>query len=154
MSECTKEEWRKKNYFIYQTTILFIFSFFFSELLNHELNSSQATESTSTVKAIDASDILAPSELENSDLLKNDDLNFDLVSKSLQFMTSSVDNDFTTFTSTLPQTNKTTSTINTNPSTTTTTTNVKTSYTLGKFLQNPLVVVFFFCSDVFSHTLF
>ena len=40
-------------------------------------------------------DILAPSELENSDLLKNDDLNFDLVSKSLQFMTSSVDIDFT-----------------------------------------------------------
>ena len=38
---------------------------------------------------------MAPSELENSDLLKNDDLNFDLVSKSLQFMTSSVDIDFT-----------------------------------------------------------
>ena len=63
--------------------------------MNNEFSSNNETsEFNSTVKAIDASDILAPSELENSDLLKNDDLNFDLVSKSLQFMTSSVDLDF------------------------------------------------------------
>lgn len=39
---------------------------------------------------IDASDILAPSELENSDLLKADDADFmfDLTSKSLLFMTA------------------------------------------------------------------
>lgn len=62
---------------------------------------------------------MAPSELENSDLLK-DDLNFDLVSKSLQFMTSSVDNDFT-----LPNSITKNSNINNNNN------NTKTTYTIG-----------------------
>jgi hypothetical protein len=46
------------------------------------------------VQAIDASDILAPSELEDSDLLKNEDFSFDLASKSLLFMaTANMDDD-------------------------------------------------------------
>lgn len=44
------------------------------------------------MQSIDASDILAPSELENSDLLKTDDFTFDLASKSLLFMSSSTAN--------------------------------------------------------------
>ena len=43
---------------------------------------------------MDASDILAPSELEDTDLLKNEDFNFDLASKSLLFMTNNYDIDF------------------------------------------------------------
>jgi hypothetical protein len=77
---------------------------FYLEILNNEFNKKSSsnhsnisnknnnnnnTESDKLNQAIDASDILAPSELEDSDLLKNEDYNFDLASKSLLFNTLS-----------------------------------------------------------------
>ena len=53
-------------------------------------------------ESIDASDILAPSELEDSDLLKNEDFSFDLASKSLLFMASAAMNDDDRLNITLP----------------------------------------------------
>ena len=58
-----------------------------------------SSKSSKPNEALDASDILAPNELENSDLLKDDNFSFDLASKSSLFMstttTSNGDLDFT-----------------------------------------------------------
>ena len=105
---------------------------------NHNHSSESSNTTMTTVKAIDASDILAPSELENSDLLKNDDLNFDLVSKSLQFMTSSVDIDFgshssnSTSSTTLPKNSSSSSTTVNNISNVN---NKSSAYSIGKLLN-------------------
>ena len=55
-----------------------------------------SSKSSKPNEALDASDILAPNELENSDLLKDDNFSFDLASKSSLFMsTTNGDLDFT-----------------------------------------------------------
>jgi len=76
-----------------------------AEILNQEFSSKKPNRSLSTNanqdndtnqtnlnQSIDVSDILAPSELEDLDLLKNEDFNFDLASKSLLFNTVNKNN--------------------------------------------------------------
>jgi len=59
---------------------------------NSNSNQSNASSRTNLNQSIDVSDILAPSELEDLDLLKNEDFNFDLASKSLLFNTVNKNN--------------------------------------------------------------
>lgn len=91
-------------------SIFFFVAYTYPEILNNEFNNNNNNKKSSSNhsnlkkhtdnrnklnQTIDASDILAPSELEDSDLLKNGDYNFDLASKSLLFNTLNTDTNST-----------------------------------------------------------